>query len=393
MQYQTFRGADMKEALSRVRATLGADAVIESTRHVSNGRAGGLHRDFVEITAGNPFTDEPTGPFSSDIRNTRAATPLPISGSNASRNSRILSKHHQVNADQSSSTASAGRTPSPSTFELDRELRNLRAMVEELRATRKPKERALALLHEAGFEGTIARELATGSHRSARQGSAHLREWLCGRIRERFATSPGLITRAGRQLITCIGPSGAGKTTTLAKLAARAKLEHGRSVGILSLDTYRVGAIEQWQRYAQLLGVPFAISRGVAEFDATVKGSMCDLILVDTPGRASGDPNATWLLPRCLREVTRHQVHSLLVMPAWLRARDAEQVASVYADAPLSGAIITKVDETMHRGGALQAAIAHALPLAYVCNGPRVPEDICDATPDAMLQGLLTVDA
>lgn len=393
MQYQTFRGADMKEALSRVKASLGADAVIESTRHVSNGKAGGLQRNFVEVTAGNPFAEEQKGPFSSDIRNARVATPAPASGLNSSRVSRVHSRRHDTGADHANGPAAPARMPVPSTIELDQELRNLRAMVEELRATRKPKERALALLHEAGFEGAIARELATGSHRSARQGSSFLREWLCSRISDRLATAPGLITRPGRQLIACIGPSGAGKTTTLAKLAARAKLEHGRSVGILSLDTYRVGAIEQWQRYAQLLGVPFAIARSVEEFDATAKSSMCDLLLVDTAGRASGDPNATWLLPQCLREVTRHQVHSLLVLPAWLRARDAEQVAAVYADTPPSGAIITKVDETMRRGGALQATIANALPLAYVCDGPRVPEDIRDANPDTMLRGLLTEDA
>jgi flagellar biosynthesis protein FlhF len=266
-------------------------------------------------------------------------------------------------------------------------------MVEELRATRRPKERALALLHEAGFEGPLARELATGSHRAARQGISSLREWLCSRIGERLVTSPGLIVRPGRQLIACIGPSGAGKTTTLAKLAARGKLEHGRSVGILSLDTYRVGAVEQWQRYAQLLGVPFTIARGVEEFDAAVRGSMCDLLLVDTPGRTTVDKRAAWPLPECLNRVERYQVHAMLVLPAWLRARDAEQVARAYSDAPASGTIVTKVDETTHRGGALQAAISNTLPLAYVCDGPRVPEDIRDASQEIALKGLLAVDA
>jgi len=391
MHYQTFRGVDMKEALSRVKASLGADAVIESTRHVSNGRAGGLQRDFVEVTAGTPLVETPRGPFSSDVtRGVQSATPAPAAGPSTSRAARVSSKRLDTGAER---PAGLQCTPAPSTLELDQELRHLRAMVEELQATRRPKERALALLHEAGFEGAIARELATGSHRSARQGSSFLREWLNSRIGERLATSPGLITRPGRQLIACIGPSGAGKTTTLAKLAARGKLEHGRSVGILSLDTYRVGAVEQWQRYAQLLGVPFAIARGVEDFESTEKGSKCDLLLVDTPGRTAGDPKTSWLLPGCLKGVLRYEVHALLVLPAWLRARDAEQVAAVYSDAPASGAIITKVDETMHRGGALQAAISSALPLAYVCDVPRVPEDIRDASLESALRGLLTVDA
>lgn len=393
MQYQTFRGADMRDALNRVKATLGPDAVIETARRVSNRRGGALQQDFVEIRAGSASAVATSGPFSPDVGREQALQRSRQSGSDAPIPVRLDIRRREPNSTSVASNGVTAGTPTPSTAELDQELRSLRAMVEELRATRKPKERALALLHEAGFEGALARELAIGSHRVTRHAGASLRDWVVSRIAQRLPTSPGLITLKDRQLVACIGPSGAGKTTTLAKLAARAKLEHNRSVGIVTLDTYRVGAVEQWQRYSQLLRTPFAIARTREEFEATVKSSTCELLFVDTSGRTLGEHESGWVLPQFLARVSKYQVHALLVLPAWLRARDAERVARAYCDTPATGAVITKMDETMHRGGALQAIIANALPLAYTCDGPRVPEDIRDASLEGALNGLLAAEA
>lgn len=390
MHYQTFRGTDMKEALEQVKASLGADAIIESARHVSNGKEGGLQHRFVEVRAGVPGASR-SGPFSAEIASANQAS----SGSAPARTSSPRIPRfglRRMDFQQPAPATSTAASPAL-TRDIDQELRALREMVEELRATRKPKERALAMLHEAGFEGAIARELAKGSYRAARQGNSELREWVVTRIAARLTTQPGLIARPGRQLVTCVGPSGAGKTTTLAKLAARAKLDHSRSVGIISLDTYRVGAVEQWQRYAQLLGIPFAIARAPEDFVATVASSTCDLLLVDTSGRAMTERKANWVVPECLARVPRYAVNALLVLPAWLRSRDAQRVVEVYSDAPVSGAVITKIDETGHRGGVVQSIIANSLPLTYTCDGPRVPEDIRDAASDTVLNGLLAVDA
>ena len=214
-----------------------------------------------------------------------------------------------------------------------------------------PKERALALLLDAGFEGPLARELTTGSQRASKQGIVALRDYIVERITARLRVSPGIIARQKRQLIACVGPSGAGKTTTLAKLAARARLEHSRSVGIVSLDTYRVGAVEQWQRYAQLLGIPFSVARTREDFEIAIQSSSCDLLLVDTSGRGMSDEGAVWPLLDCLPLVVRYELHVLVVLPAWLRARDAEQVVRTYSDARPTGAVFTKTDETVQQVG------------------------------------------
>lgn len=394
MQYQTFRGADLKEALGRVKAAFGTDAVIESTRQITNGKGGNLGRAFVEVTAAGPNNIGPVRwPFSPDLARTDAApAPIRTEQRNArATGQRLVQKPSQL--DSALGSALSPRHLTASASEVDRELRNLRAMLEELSSTRKPKERALAMLNEAGFEGALARELSNGSQRAARQGTRALRDWILERIRARLRISSGIIARPKRQVIACVGPAGAGKTTTLAKLAARARLEHSRSVGIVSLDTYRVGAVEQWQRYAQLLGIPFSVARGVEDFKVAVAVSTCDLILVDTSGRGLAEEGDPWPLVQCLPHVTRHELQVLVVLPAWLRARDAEQVVRTYSDTRLTAAVITKTDETTQQGGVVQAALTNDLPLAYICNGPRVPEDIRDASDEIVLKELLIPDA
>jgi flagellar biosynthesis protein FlhF len=392
VHYQTFRGADLREALNRVKAAFGPDAVIESTRQISNGMGGGFGHSFVEVTATGPSIKTGNYPFSRDIRPTEEA-PAPLRALGRVARGPVAKNSPNISLGiQNSSRTGALPTP-PTASELDRELRALRAMLEDLRATRKPKERALAILLDAGFEGPFARELTNGSHRALKQSASALTEYLLERIQARLRVLPGIIARPKRQLIACIGPSGAGKTTTLAKLAARARLEHSRSVGIVSLDTYRVGAVEQWQRYAHLLGIPFSVARSRDDFDVAVKSSNCDMLLVDTSGRGATDEGSAWPLLDCLPVVVRHELHVLLVLPAWLRARDAELLVRNYSDARPTGAVFTKTDETVQQGGVLQAVLTSDLPITYTCNGPRVPEDIRDASPEIILKGLLKADA
>jgi len=384
VQYQTFRGADLREALSRVKQALGPNAVIESTRQISNGRLGGLSESYVEVTAGS---GEPSAPsWSSLSRRTEAAkvpSPLERGGAGAKR------RGARGPASPKNLAWLSGLSPA----ELERELGSLRMMLEELNLSRPPKERALALLYEAGFEGHLARELATGLSRAKTRDQAAMLELLKHRLADRLRVAPHLIQTDRRQMITCVGPTGAGKTTTLAKLAARAKLDHGRSVGIITFDTYRVGAIEQWQRYAQLLGVPFSFVRSLEEFENVANSSVCDLLLVDTSGRSSADRDPEGLLPRCLAGVARHELSVLAVVPAWLRARDAEHVIHSYDDLCLTGAVITKLDESVHHGGVIHGVVPHGLPVTYTCHGPRVPEDIQDGSVEVLLEHLLFHDS
>jgi flagellar biosynthesis protein FlhF len=375
VQYQNFRGADLKEALSAVKATLGPNALIEGTRQITNGRGGGLGHTYVEVTAAAPVglkwpyaTQEAAAEPEPPMR--RRDPRKPAFGRNAQK------------------TATSGARDAS---EIERELGMLRQMLNELNESRPPKERALTELHAAGIEGALARELATGATKVARKGRDALRAWLSGRIKERLTVTPNFLTDPKPRVIACVGPTGVGKTTTLAKLAARARLDHGRSVGVISLDTFRVGAVEQWQRYASLMGIPFQIASDRTTFLRAMAEMPTDLVLVDTAGRSVH--GTAWPLAGCLREINDRKLNVALVLPAWLRASDVTRVVEMYDDPLPTEIIVTKLDETYQVGGILHAALLNQLPFAYLCNGPRVPEDILDASVDGVLDAVFPSEA
>jgi flagellar biosynthesis protein FlhF len=380
MSYQSFRGADLQEALSAVKATLGPNALIEGTRRVTNGRAGGLGQQYVEVTAAPPqglkwpFASKEARAPELPLRERTAMAPP----AGETRSLRTKTKFGSVLGLDSS--------------EVERELTSLRAMLEELNQQRPPRERALTLLHARGIEGNLARELANGAAKHAKKGKAPLTDFLRARLAERINVSGSLMQSPRRTLIACMGPTGAGKTTTLAKLAARARLDLGRSVGVISLDTFRVGAVEQWQRYATLMGIPFQIASDRASFRRAMAEITADIVLVDTAGRST--PASSWVLPDCLTGMTEDMAkHALLVLPAWLRASDVARVSGLYEVPAPTEVVITKLDETVEAGGVLHAALPSNIPIAYICNGPRVPEDIREASVEAVVDAVLPADA
>lgn len=369
MDYQTFRGSDVREALGQVREALGADALIESTRHVSNGRGGALSKTFVEIVAAPSQPPEerarPAAQKRRGVQRQRSVPAAPVAPVEASLGSGMSY--------------------------VSKELSQLRLMLDELTRGRPPRDRTRALLAAAGFEGSLARELSTGATSAARAGNQSLREFLRQRVASRLKCKPGLIEGTDKKIITCVGSTGVGKTTTLAKLAARAVLQNGRRVRVVSLDTYRVGAVEQWQRYAELIGLSFDVAQNAGAFHRVVHKSSEDLILVDTAGGQAGGESS--LLGSCLNGLRRVNVEVLLVLPAWLRARDAERMRTLHGSPKATGVVVTKLDEAEQVGGAMHAALEHELPISYLCNGARVPEDIHDASLDGVLDAIFPEQA
>jgi flagellar biosynthesis protein FlhF len=381
MTYQSFRGADLQEALSAVKATLGPNALIEGTRRVSNGRAGGLGQQYVEVTAAPPQGLK--WPFASKEASA-VELPLRERGAVASPNG----EQRSLRGAKSRYGSVLGMNPN----DVERELNSLRAMLEELNQQRPPRERALTLLHAKGIEGALAKELAGGAAKHAKKGKGQLTEFLRTRLAERVSVSGSLMQNPRRTLIACMGPTGAGKTTTLAKLAARARLDLGRSIGVISLDTFRVGAVEQWQRYAALMGIPFQIASDRGSFRRALAEMTADIVLVDTAGRSTAA--SSWVLPDCLAGTSDDLVkHALLVLPAWLRASDVTRIGDLYEVPAPTEVVITKLDETVEAGGVLHAALPSNIPIAYLCSGPRVPEDIREASVEAVVDAVLPAEA
>jgi flagellar biosynthesis protein FlhF len=387
MQFETFRGRNVEEALAAVRAALGPDAFIDSTRHVSNGEKGWLGKTFVEVLAAP--SDRPSAaranPFSRQTAERRTHSSAPASTPVRTRES------DKTPPPPAQTNGHAHARGSRAELALGRELRLIRSMLEELSLVRKPRDRAGSLLQAAGIEGALAASLAGQAARVPKADSTALLNFLRKKLAERIDCAPSPIEQPGRRIIACIGPTGVGKTTSLAKLAARASLELGRTVSVVSLDTFRVGAVEQMRRFVELIGVPFDIARDRAGFAQAVAQRRADITLVDTAGVSTADNGSMQRLSDCLSAVTDRPVDVLLVVQAAIRARDAERLRGVYRAPPPTGLIITKLDETDQAGGALHTALDHPLPVTYLCDGPRVPEDLHEASAEMLLDAVLPV--
>jgi flagellar biosynthesis GTPase FlhF len=204
-------------------------------------------------------------------------------------------------------------------------------------------------------------------------------------------TLAGLLRRENRvedadpafRTVALVGPTGVGKTTTLAKLAARAK-DRGERVAVLTLDTYRMAAVEQLRAYADLLATPFEVCFTATDLRrALQQHADKDRIFVDTTGRSPRDRDALPLLEGNLRA---GQCATLLCLAAGTRAADARLVLDAFEPLGVDAVCLTKWDETTAPGEALGAVVERGLPLSHVCVGQEVPQDILAAEPMALAE-------
>lgn len=377
VQFEAFRGRDLPQAIAAVRAAFGQNAIIASTRTVSNGKPGALGNSFVEVraAAGDDVLNDPFATRSGE----RGAAQRPSQSAKppSSATAQALARSAQAKSDLGG---------------IDAELRALRALVEEMVSTKKPRDRALGMVNALGFEGALAADLSGGAAKASRGGTRELQTRLRERIGAKLRIAASPIDEPGPRIVACIGPTGVGKTTTLAKLAARAHLGEGRNVAIVTLDTFRVGAVEQMRRFADLMGLPFDVAQDAAQFREALRDRAADLVLVDTPSRSPSDDRALTRLIDCLGAGGNRAVDVLLALPASIRSGDAARLMKGFQRCEPTAVVLTKLDETAHLGGALQATIEGEYPIAYLCDGPRVPEDLRDASVEPVLDALFPAD-
>lgn len=272
---------------------------------------------------------------------------------------------------------------SPQVAQLMTEMQTIKAMLERQlagfawgeMARQTP---AKALLHgemlEAGFSGALARKLADElpGELSADDG----RKWLKSAINRRLRTltdENDIIDRGG--VFAVVGPTGVGKTTTTAKLAARCVVRYGADrLALLTTDGYRIGAHEQLRIYGRILGVPVHIVRDSEDLRRTL-ADLRDkhMVLIDTVGMSQRDRMVAEQAAMLMRA---GEVNRLLLLNATARGDTLDDVIRAYAGEDLAGCILTKIDEAASLAPALDAVVRHGLLMAYVANGQRVPEDL-----------------
>jgi flagellar biosynthesis protein FlhF len=224
----------------------------------------------------------------------------------------------------------------------------------------------------SGFGPRFARRLLDGLPADLDTGTAS--GWLRDQVSTAIPTlGADEIVEAGG-VYALVGPTGVGKTTTLAKLASRCALRYGASrLAIITTDGYRVGAYDQLRAYAKILGVTLHAVQDPQALAAIVAGlGDRHLVLVDTAGMSQRDAR----LPAELAALDAAGARRLVLLNAAAQPEQLEDVARVYGAALAAGSILTKVDEAVKIGAALDCVSRHGLPLAYIANGQRVPEDL-----------------
>lgn len=203
-------------------------------------------------------------------------------------------------------------------------------------------------------------------------------------LRKKLETLPIDGLSYERKYINVLGPTGVGKTTTIAKMAARAVLEKKKKVGFITTDTYRIAAIEQLKTYAGLLQAPVEIVYNATDYEQAVqKLSHLDLVFIDTAGRNYKEVKYVDDLQRLIK--FDEDAESLLVLSMTAKEKDMSTIIDQFEQLPIEKFIFTKIDETNSIGAMINLMIKYNKGLAYYTNGQEVPEDIEEADLEAVL--------
>ncbi|SEN58169.1 flagellar biosynthesis protein FlhF [Amphibacillus marinus] len=362
MRIKKFIAPTMPEVMDQVKQELGSEAVILNSKVIHKGGVLGLFKKRnIEVVA--------------------AIEPHPVQ----QRKQQSAHKHSNSSVTESSSNIAVLE-----------ELRSLRKMIQA-----NPREgdderpilikEFLSFLMKQDIKQDIAEEITTHLYESNLGDEtlfadllADFKVYLLNHFQQKKCGSKTFATR----FIHLVGPTGVGKTTTIAKLAAKSLLKDGKKVALITTDTYRIAAIEQLRTYAKILDIPLEIAYNIEDYQkARLKFQAYDTVFVDTAGRNFQDEKYINELGNVVD--LDHDIETYLVMALTAKAADLDSIYKKFATVPIKGLILTKQDETASMGSVLNLTYANPISIAFITNGQDVPDDIVDPTP-AYLTELLT---
>jgi flagellar biosynthesis protein FlhF len=401
MQIKTFRAKTMPQALDLVRRELGPEAMVLHTRELNGGLIGrilcGRAYEIAATTSPAKAVNrhEPEEVFFEPSR--PALDNAPVTSPWRGRLGREIEPAQHTatpNHFPHSPFATPHSSVSPQVAEFQSLVEQLRNRGDSAPQRAMPPElfEHYTDLIEADVEEEIARDLID---RLRREPTADLLDPSANRLRlgalvesELSVAGPIRIEPAAGRVVALVGPTGVGKTTTIAKLAANYRLRENRRVGLITVDTYRIAAVEQLRTYADIIDLPMEVVSTPREMRGAVDRMRdFDLVLMDTAGRSPRDEVRIRELRAMLAEAGPHEVH--LVLSAAASARSLAAAAEKFAPAGVTAAIVTKLDEATGLGNLLTLARRSGLPFSYLTDGQNVPDDIAVAESRGLAQVIL----
>ncbi|MDB6145966.1 MAG: flhF, partial [Pseudomonas sp.] len=400
MQVKRFFAADMRQAMKLVRDELGADAAIIGNRRIAGG---------VELTAALDYKLSALAPrvpnieLEDELRKTQsrivsAQAELGTRGEGDSLINRQLfsgaslsaaDKHIEPTFEEPARPVAYATPPAPEptvglrAYESMRsELNGLRELLEvqlgslawnQLQGSRPQQANLWRRLQRVGLSGPLSRDLLAmitdidEPKQAWRMLLAHL---------ARMIVTPEIEPLEEGGVIAMVGPAGMGKTTTLAKLAARYVLKYGsQNIALVSMDSYRIGAQEQLKTLGRILNVSVThIDPGQSLGQALEPLLRKRVVLIDTAGLQASDPALRMQLESLAGRGIK--ARNYLVLATTSQKQVLTAAYHSYKRCGLAGCILTKLDETASLGEVLSLAISHELPVAYLTDGPRIPDDL-----------------
>ena len=387
MQVKRYFAADMRQAMNRVREELGADAAIISTRRVAGG---------VELTAALDYQAPPTPArpnpaLEAELRKTQAQIMQAHAGLQAREEDGTSGKERQL-LEQVMQRVSSEPTPAVYAQHSSANQGEMAAMRSELNSLRELLEMQLGNMawgnmqaqrpiHAALWKrfqkmGLSADVIRPVLERVAQEKDQHKAWRMALAYLTHAIRTPNAEPVDEGGVIALVGPAGMGKTTTLAKLAARYVLAHGvSSIALVSMDSYRIGAQEQLKTLGRILNIPVSyVADGETLADTLKPLAHKRVVLVDTAGLPASDPALGLQLDNLAALGVKAK--NYLVMAATSQGEVLKAAWHAYKRCGLAGCVITKLDEAVNMGEALSMAIGHGLPVAYTTDGPKIPDDL-----------------
>ena len=415
MKIRRFFGKDMREALSQVKNELGSDAVIMSNRKVADGieLVAAYDKEPVAKLSVPPKPKAPVAkqsegglPTLSEIIGDDGPDTLrALLEKQAEQKAAVAQRVEAANAEAEkrapTKPAPEVATAKPETPGFDAEneeaelsgggsLADIRAEIASLRnvlqfqladmqqqqhSRLKPQQRyLLQQLCDMGISQTLAAQLVTYTPAECNEREAWL--YLLKLLSNRLATNnDDILTQQG--VVALVGPTGTGKTTTIAKLAARYAQKYGADqVALITIDTYRIAAYEQLATYGKIIGCPVRKAQSGEQLaDLLFQLRNKRLVLIDTAGFSQRDSRLISQLAT-FGQVSGQQVKNYLVVQGNTQQATLKHIINAYKSIDLQGCIITKLDECYSLGEVVSNVIEAQLPVSYVADGQQVPEDI-----------------